>query len=203
MNDDADLQPRVAAEYLALADALTPATDDDWDTPSLCEGWRIREVIAHLTMPSRYDQDAFMAELAQREFDFGRLSNDIAARDAELPTAQLLADLRADVLLQWAPPEGGYHGALNHVVIHGLDVSVPLGLPHRPDDEAIRTVLDGLTAGGVHAHFGTTVEGRRLEASDLDWSFGSGEAFRAPAADIALALAGRRLPAGHTDSRPL
>ena len=25
-----------------------------WDAPSLCEGWRTREVVAHMTMPARY-----------------------------------------------------------------------------------------------------------------------------------------------------
>ena len=43
MTDDADLQPAVAAEFLALADLLDPATEAQWDTPSLCAGWRVRE----------------------------------------------------------------------------------------------------------------------------------------------------------------
>lgn len=66
MSDDSHLQPAVAAEYLALADILASASDIEWDTPSLCEGWRVREVIAHLTMPARYDEEAFMAELRAR-----------------------------------------------------------------------------------------------------------------------------------------
>ena len=43
----------------------------------------------------------------------------------------------------WTPPGGGYHGALNHVVIHGLDITVPLREPRRASDTAIRYVLDG------------------------------------------------------------
>ena len=60
---DVELQPRVAAEYLALADVLDSLSLAAWDTPSLCDGWRVREVAAHMTMPARYDEDAFMAEL--------------------------------------------------------------------------------------------------------------------------------------------
>ena len=45
----------------------------------------------------------------------------------------------------WTPPGGGYHGALNHVVIHGLDITVPLREPRRASDTAIRYVLDDLT----------------------------------------------------------
>jgi uncharacterized protein (TIGR03083 family) len=199
MTDDADLQPVVAAELLTLADLLGEATEAQWDTPSLCEGWRVREVIAHMTMAARYSQDAFMAELARHDFDFGRLSNEIAAQDAGLPTGELVASLRSDVMQHWAPPGGGYHGALNHAVIHGLDVTVPLGVARRSPAGTIRIVLDDLTQGGMHQRFGTSVDGRSLQATDLDWSYGSGPALRGTAGDLAAMLCGRTLPAGRIE----
>jgi hypothetical protein len=104
---------------------------------------------------------------------------------------------------RWTPPGGGYHGALIHVVIHGLDVTVPLGAPRCSPDQTIRVVLDNLTAGGGHAHFGTVINGRRLQASDLDWSHGSGQVLRGAAADLALALCGRAVPAGRLQGEPL
>lgn len=203
MTDDADLQPTVAAEFLALADLLEPATGEQWDTPSLCAGWRVREVIAHMTMAARYPEDTFMAELRRVDFDFGRLSNEIAARDAGLPPGDLVADLRSEVMQHWAPPGGGYHGALNHVVIHGLDVTVPLGVPRRSPDDTIRIVLDDLTTGGGHQHFGTGIDGRRLQATDLDWAYGSGSVVRGQAEDLALVLCGRTVPAGRIEGKPL
>lgn len=196
MADDAYLQPAVAAEFSALADLLDTATARQWDTSSLCRGWRVREVVAHMTMAARYPDDQFMEELRRRDFDFGRLSNDIASRDAALPTGELVANLRSDLMQQWAPPGGGYHGALNHVVIHGLDVTVPLGVPRLPPDETIRIVLDDLTRGGVHEQFGTTIAGHSLQATDLDWSYGSGRPLRGKAEDLALTLCGRAVPAG-------
>jgi uncharacterized protein (TIGR03083 family) len=200
---DAHLQPAVAAEFAGLADLLAAASDAQWDTPSLCEGWRVREVVAHLTMAARYPEEEFMAELRRREFDFTRLSNEVAARDAKLPASELIACLRSAVMQRWTPPGGGYHGALNHVVIHGLDVTVPLGAPRRSPDETIRVVLDDLTAGGGHARFGMVIDGRHLQASDLDWSHGSGPALRGAAADLALALCGRAVPAGRLEGEPL
>src|SRR5215469_12916304 len=193
MTDDADLQPAVAAEFQALAGLLDSATDAQWDTPSLCAGWRTREVVAHMTMAARYSEEEFMAELRRCGFDFTRLSNEVASRDAELPASELVSCLRSEVMGRWTPPGGGYRGALNHVVIHGLDVTVPLNLPRCPD-ETIRVVLDDMTRGGVHEHFGVSIDGRRLEASDLHWSYGSGDALRRPAADLALTLCGRTLP---------
>jgi uncharacterized protein (TIGR03083 family) len=203
MTTDADLQPAVAAELLALADLLGSASDAQWDTPSLCAGWRVREVIAHMTMAARYTEETFMAELRRCDFDFGRLSNEVASRDAELPTRELVADLRSEVMQHWTPPGGGYHGALNHTVIHGLDVTVPLGVPRRPPDDTIRVVLDDLTEGGGHEHFGTSIEGRSLQATDLDWSYGSGPALRGAAGDLALVLCGRAVPAGRLAGEPL
>jgi uncharacterized protein (TIGR03083 family) len=195
----AHLQPAVAAECASLADLLAVASDAQWDTPSMCEGWRVREVVAHMTMAARYSEEEFMTRLRRCEFDFTGLSNEVASQDASLPADELVASLRSDIMQRWTPPGGGYHGALNHVVIHGLDMTVPLGAP-RPPDETIRLALDDLTAG---AHFGMIIDGRQLQASDLDWSHGSGPVLRGCAADLALALSGRQLPAGHLNGDPL
>jgi uncharacterized protein (TIGR03083 family) len=202
MMDDTHLQPVVAAEFLRLADLLAAASEAQWDTPSLCEGWRVREVIAHLTMAARYSEEEFMAELQRCGFDFTRLSNEVASRDGRLPTAELVANLRSEVMQHWTPPGGGYHGALNHVVIHGLDATVPLGVPRGCPDETIRVVLDDLTRGGGHANFGLDIDARHLQATDLDWSYGSGPTLRGPAADLALALCGRAVPEGRLEGEP-
>lgn len=203
MTDDADLQPAVAGEFLALADLLDSASDAQWDAPSLCAGWRVREVIAHLTMAARYREEEVMAELRRCDFDFGRLSNQVASRDAELPTGELVGYLRSDVMQHWTPPGGGYHGALNHVVIHGLDVTVPLGVPRRSPDETIRVILNDLTEGSGHGNFGIDIDGRALQATDLDWSYGSGPALRGAAENLALALCGRTVPDGRLEGKPL
>ncbi len=203
MTDDADLQPAVAAEFVALADLLDAVSDPQWDTPSLCQGWRVREVVAHMTMAARYSEDEFMAQLRECDFDFTRLSNQIASRDAELPTAELVANLRADVMQHWTPPGGGYLGALNHVVIHGLDATVPLGRPRRVPEDTIRVLLDDLTRGGGHAHFGVDIDGRSLQATDLDWSYGSGSELRGMGEDLALLICGRKVPAERLDGKPL
>src|SRR6185437_10079155 len=138
--EDAHLQPAVAAEFASLADLLAAASAAQWDTPSMCEGWGVREVVAHMTMAARYSEEEFMAELRRCEFDFTRLSNELAERDARMPADELVACLRSAAMQHWTPPGGGYHGALNHVVIHGLDVTVPMGASRSSSDETIRVV---------------------------------------------------------------
>lgn len=202
MTED-ELQALVAADYLALAELLEALPAQAWDTPSLCTEWRVREVVAHVTMAARYDETAFMAELREAQFDFPTVSNRIAARDAQLPIEELLANLRSEVLHQWQPPGGGASGALNHVVVHGLDITVPLGVARRSPDATIRVVLDDLTRGGVHEHFGTDVGGRTLTATDIDWSYGSGPPLRASAEDLVLHMCGRAVPDERLDGEVL
>jgi uncharacterized protein (TIGR03083 family) len=196
---DSELQAAVTNEFLALADLLDGLPAGGWDTPSLCAGWRVREVVAHMTMPVRYSMEQFMAELRDRDGDFTRLSNDIAARDGALPTSVLVGNLRDETLHHWTPPGGGYSGALNHVVIHGLDITVPLGSGRRATDDDLRAVLDNLTSGGTHAHFGFNLDGLRLRATDLDWTFGSGTPVSGAAEDLALLVCGREVPAGRIE----
>jgi uncharacterized protein (TIGR03083 family) len=189
-----DLQPLVASECRSLYDALSALADSEWNRDSLCEGWSIRHVIAHLTMPARYTPEQYGAELAAAGYDFSTVSNRVAARDASLPREQLLADLASDALAQWSTPDGGVIGSLAHVVIHGLDATVPTGLGWVVSEEAARAVLDNLASQGVHRHFGTSIDGRRLEADDIAWTYGTGETVAAPAHLLILALAGRATP---------
>jgi len=43
-----DVWPLVHAERHALVDDLSRLTDEQWRTPSLCEGWTVHDVAAHL-----------------------------------------------------------------------------------------------------------------------------------------------------------
>ena len=194
-----DLQAAVITDYMSLADLLDGLPDSGWDTPSLCAGWRVREVVAHLTMPVRYSAEQFQAELHACEGDFTRLSNRVASRDAGLPTTTLVDNTRDDMLHRWTPPGGGQIGALTHVVIHSLDITVPLGVPRRSPDETLGAVLEDLTRGGTHAHFGFDLGGLSLRATDIDWSFGTGAPITGAAEDLALLVCGRNLPPGRID----
>jgi uncharacterized protein (TIGR03083 family) len=188
----------IAAEYEALADLLEAAGPAAWDAPSLCEGWRTREVVAHMTMPARYDGPAFMAELESSGGDFTRLSDTVAARDGALPVAGLLADLRSPVLHAWQPPGGGEEGALVHCVIHSLDIVEAVPLDRRVPAARIRPVLGLVAAPGKEAPnlFGLDLSDVELRADDLDWSSGAGAVVTGPAQALALLACGRLLPSG-------
>jgi uncharacterized protein (TIGR03083 family) len=192
-----DVQSLVAPTYDRLADLLVAAAVDTWDAPSLCEKWLVRHVIAHVTMPARLTPEQFRAEMAAAGGDFTLLSDTVAARDASLPLADLLDQLRSPGLHAWQPPGGGAAGALSHAVIHSLDVTIALDRPAVAPEEAVTAVLDQLTAANG-TWFGVELTDVRLEATDTAWSWGNGQLVRADSGSLVALLSGRTLPDGRT-----
>ncbi|MEU4240182.1 maleylpyruvate isomerase family mycothiol-dependent enzyme [Actinoplanes sp. NPDC026619] len=182
------------AERRELAAMLAELSPAQWGSASLCAGWRVRDVLAHMTMPFRMSAPAFVKELARDFGNFNRMADRVARRDADkLGDAALLALLRDNAEHPWRPPGGGLMGALSHDVIHGLDISVALGLSRRPPVDRIALILGGMQDKNVR-YFGVDLSGVRLEATDLDWALGDGTPLRGTARDLLLVVCGRRLP---------
>lgn len=198
MTDD-HLRAAVVAERGEQADLLAALRPEQWDAPTLCAGWRVREVVAHTTMPFRTSLGRTVLELAKARGNINRMADRCARRDAaRLPAAQLLAALRDNLAHPWTPPGGGAHGALAHDVIHGLDITVGLGLDRRPPPERVAMVLAGMRPRNI-AFFGADLTGVALRATDLDWSYGTGTPVEGLAQDLLLVLCGRRLPPGRLE----
>jgi uncharacterized protein (TIGR03083 family) len=190
------LPAAIAAERSELAEVLTTLDPDAWEQPSLCAGWRVREVVAHMTMPFRYSAARFAVELARSRGNFTRMADRCARRDAAASPAELTAALRDNAEHPWRPPGGGLDGALTHDVIHGLDITVALDIDRTVPASRMAIVLDSITAPRSLKFFGTDLTGVCLRADDLDWSAGSGTPVTGAAQDLALFLCGRQLPAG-------
>lgn len=190
-----DLMPTVTAERRAFGDVLEGLSGADWDAPSLCSGWRVREVVAHMTMPFRYAAPRFLGELVRSRGNFARMADRVARRDAQAPIGTLLDGWLMNEDHPWKPPGGGLRGALTHDVVHGLDITVPLGIEHPVSEQALRVVLDHATTPLSLEHLGSDLTGIRLEADDLDWAFGDGEPLRGRGRHLLMVLMDRRLPA--------
>ena len=195
----AGLADAIAAERRELAGLLGSLPPGAWDEPTLCDGWRVREVVAHITMPFRYSAARFAFELARSRGNFNRMADRCARRDAAASAAELTAALRDNAKHPWKPPGGGLAGALTHDVIHGLDITVALGIDRKVPAERLAIVLDSITAARSLKFFGASLSGIQLQASDTAWSFGSGAPVTGAAQDLALVVCGRRLPAGRLD----
>ena len=185
------LARETAAERERLTGLLSDLHPDQWAANSLCAGWRVREVVAHMTTPYRHTAESVMAGIVGAGGDFNRFADALAKQDtSQVSDADLLTSLRDNIENPWQPPGGGQAGALSHDVIHGLDITEPLGLP-RPPADRIRLILASAGEGQL-AYFGVDLTGRRLVATDTDLALGDGpNVTELPAADILLAITGR------------
>jgi uncharacterized protein (TIGR03083 family) len=194
---EAVVRDAIAAEREDLAALLRVLPAELWDAPTLCAGWRPREVLAHMTMAFRMSMPQFLLGLLAARGNFNRMADRQARRDAaELTPEQLVQCLHDNVRHGWKPPGGGYVGALAHDVTHGLDITVGLGLDRHVPLDRLRIVLDGLTPKQL-SYFGADLRGVELHATDTAWSIGSGSRVTGTAQDLLLVLSGRTLPPGH------
>lgn len=193
-----EIKDLIADERRELAELLRQLPAEDWNRPTLCAGWRVREVVAHVTMPYRYSMPRFLVELAKSGGRFNPMADRLARKDAAAMSPAELADcLASNANHPWKPPGGGLAGALSHDVIHGLDITVALGIDRLVPAERLRIVLEPLSDRHLK-YFGVDLTGIRLQADDLDWSFGNGPRLvTGLAQDLLLAICGRELPAGH------
>ncbi|GAA0601715.1 maleylpyruvate isomerase family mycothiol-dependent enzyme [Kribbella sandramycini] len=186
-----DIQTTIAAERTDLLNLLTALPAADWDSPSLCAGWRVREVVAHITMAYRYSGPRVLLGMAKAGGSFNRFADRAARADAAaMSTADLLDCLRSNVDNVWKPPGGRYEDALAHDVIHGLDITVALGIDRQVPLDRLRPILEGLRPKQAK-YFGVDLSNTALRASDLEWSYGAGEVVTGTAQDLVLLISGR------------
>ena len=197
------IRDMIAAQRVELAEVLAGLPGPGWEEPTLCAGWRVREVVAHITMPFRYGRGRFVLELAKSRGRFNEMADRVARHDAAVMSP---ADLAGAVLSNaghpWKPPGGGFTGALAHDLIHGLDITVPLGLARPVPDERLRLVLPSSLTDRSVRFFGVDLDGTELRASDMEWTLGSGAPLTGAAADLLLVLCGRTLPPGSLAGEP-
>lgn len=185
----------IAQERHRLADELDTLADDDWQQPSLCEGWTNHVMGAHLNLPWSVAKPAFLLGVLKarggidRAMD--RFSLDLAGRH---PSSAWPSMLRTNAGHRFTPPGFGPEAPLTDVVVHGADILTPLGRRVDVSTEALRTVFAFLTSSRARSSMGTLDRaGLALEAEDIDVRIGSGDALvQGPALALCGALLRRR-----------
>ena len=184
----------VTAQRLCLADQLADIPTEDWDRESLCAGWAVRHVVAHLLMPLRHSMVRIGAGVLLAGGDFNRYADRVARRDGAQDPDRLLRQLRDEAGNRWRPPGGGAEAALTDLVVHSLDITRALGLSSGMDRDAAAIVLDHLLTKRSLEFFQLDIRGLRLRALDLDWTRGDGDDVCGTAEGLILAMARRRIP---------
>jgi uncharacterized protein (TIGR03083 family) len=182
----------IADERRALADDLEGLTDQQWATPSLCGDWTVRQVLGHLVMSHKTSLARFGLETLRARGSFDKANSKLSILEGERPPAELVADLRRFAESHFKAPGFGSEAPLTDILMHSLDIRIPLGLPTARPVEPYRHVLDLLLTRRAQRAF--VPRGRpevHAAATDLDWSAGDGPEVTGSAADLALALSGR------------
>ncbi|MFD3936232.1 maleylpyruvate isomerase family mycothiol-dependent enzyme [Streptomyces sp. NPDC058611] len=196
---ESEVRAAIAAERREFAAVLEGLPAEKWDELSLCGGWRVREVAAHMSMGFRYSIPRMAAELVKARGNLNRMTDRCARKDAaEFSTGRLAALLRENASHPWKPPVGGFVSALGHDVVHGLDITVPIGVDRKVPEDRLRILLDAVDPK-FFKFFGARLDGIQLRATDMDWAFGSGSPLAGTAQDLLLLTFGRKLPVGRLD----
>lgn len=196
--DDNMLFEETVRQRSGLVEVLGDLSEAGWDEPSLCAGWRIREVVAHITMPYRHSGRSILSAMVRARGKFDVAADPLARQDTvELSSSQLLESLRWNVDHRWKPPGGGQLGALSHDVIHGLDITEALDLPAVSPPERTVAVL---RSPKLSRAFKVDLAAYELVATDAAYCQGEGQPLRLPAKDLLLICTGRRQPTAMPDS---
>ena len=200
----ADLTGTIRAERLALIDLLETLRPDQWATPSLCDGWTVQDVAAHIAIaPSISPHRGFVA-LARSGFRVNRMIADLAVRYAGRGPGPIIEQLRENAAVGARPIGLPEVAALVDALVHGLDIRRPLGVTRTISRDAFVTAADWLVeqrwpmtipVGGSRVQ--KTISGVRLVANDVGWSHGSGPEVHGTAETMLLLLTGR--PIGATE----
>lgn len=185
----------IRTERLALVERLRGLSDEDWCRPSLCAGWTVHQVLAHLVAPFTVSAPAMALAIA-RGRGVGRGMDAVARRIAhEREPAELLSTLESNAASRFHPPGLPLAAPLTDVVAHSADIRWALGDPVADWSAPARLipVLEFLTSHRAIAGFvpPRRLRGVALVADDQSWAHGHGDEVRGPSIALAMAVLGR------------
>lgn len=169
-----------------MLDGLEP---EQWSTPSLCEGWTVRHVAAHITH-SASGTPRLLFELLRSGFRFNAMIYRVAVQDKRSP-AELTAALRAMRGSRKRPPGTAELDPLTDVLVHTQDIAVPLGIDRPMPVDAAVAAAERVWAMGFPFKAQRRFDGVQLAATDAEFQAGEGRRVEAPIRDILMTLVGR------------
>ncbi len=183
------------AELVSISEFAHSLSDDQWDHNTLCAGWRVRDIVSHMTLGYTTPMLPLISALVRYRFNVTKASAEASAEYGSEHTPQQILDV-FDTIHRDNVRKGIAHfipakeGLLDHVV-HHQDMRRPLGMRRQVPEERLVAALG--VAPGLKGFVGSKkrAAGLRLVATDVDWSHGDGPEVRGPGEVILLALTGR------------
>jgi uncharacterized protein (TIGR03083 family) len=143
-----ELWHRIHQRRSELADLLETLTPAEWELPSLCAGWTVRDVAAHVISSASAGLGEMMTVMVRARFNFNRAMFDDAKRRSSRPTDEIIADYRRLTGTRRRPPGTSRFDPFVDILVHTQDIVRPLGRT-RP-----MPVSDALAVGDYVWHQG-------------------------------------------------
>ena len=188
--DDLQIWAHIDEQRADLADLLDTLSPEQWETPSLCPGWTVRHVAAHITQ-STTSWGRLTFELLRSGFRFNAVTLRMAREDRRTPQ-EITAALRAMVGGRRRPPGTAVADPLMDVLVHGQDIAVPLGIERTMPTAQAVVVAERLWKMGYPFNARRRFPNVSFTATDADFSVGDGDVVRGTVQDIVMTLSGRR-----------
>jgi uncharacterized protein (TIGR03083 family) len=178
------------AERSSVADLLDHLSPEEWEKPSLCAGWRARDVAAHLTLAQMGVLTA-TREVLRAGGNFNVMIRDSARRQAALPVEEYSRRLRGMVGSRRKAPGVTHLEPLIDILVHGQDIAIPLGRTRTMPVEAAATAATRVWTTSWPFQARRKLRGLQLVATDVSWTVGQGPRVEGPISAILLLLTGR------------
>jgi uncharacterized protein (TIGR03083 family) len=181
----------IRAQRVAVADLLESLDAGEWSRPSLCQGWTVQDVAAHLTLQQLGLLEG-LAMFARTPGGMNRVIREAARREAaRTPREDIVAGIRASADSRRHNVGVTFQETLIDALVHSQDIARPLGrtLPLPPEGALI--AARRVWSKGWPFHPRRRLAGLRLVAADTDWAAGEGPEIRGMTADLLLVLTGR------------
>ena len=191
MNTD-EIWRRVDEQRIGLAGLLEDLTAEQWTAPSLCDGWQVRDVAAHLTHSHMHPVRAIV-EAARSGFRFDSMIQRLGREDPR-SQAEIAIALRGMAGSRKRVPGTSVQQPLIELLVHGQDITVPLGIDWPMPLDAAREVAQKLSGMTFPLNGQRRLAGVRLVATDAEFAAGEGREVQVLIGDIVMVLAGRAQP---------
>ncbi len=181
----------VHSERKALAADLKSLDESQWTTPSLCGGWTVRDMVAHMTATAKITPATFFPKMLASGFSLTRLQVKDISVERGASSADTLARFEAVEESRKGPP-GPEDTMLGETIVHSEDIRRPLGIHHDYPVEAVVRVADFYKNSNLIIGSKRRIAGLALRATDADWSHGTGPEASGPVLALVMAMTGRK-----------
>lgn len=186
---DTTLMNMAYDERVELADFLASLTPQEWQAPSLCHKWTVKDVVAHVVSYEELTPFGLTMRFAK-----GRVvnANEVGVREfAPMPPPALVEFLRRHLRPRGLTAAFGGMIALVDGTVHHQDIRRALGYSRRVPADRLERILP-LIPGNPRLGAGRRIKGLRLVATDVAWEHGSGPEVHGRGEALMMAMTGRK-----------